>query len=133
MWDLSVPSVQGEDSRSFVANGVVVHNCPWVNNCVAIFNQKFFVLFLLYTSLCCLYAGTLLVARFISCTRNMRQCSITPAADGPVHRQLCRGAGVRSVLPHHDVRPAVRYPGQHARHPTLCKTVRASNAAATTP
>ena len=27
VYDLSVPSPQGEDSRSFVANGVVVHNC----------------------------------------------------------------------------------------------------------
>ena len=31
VWDLSVPSVQGEDTRSFVANGVVVHNCVRVD------------------------------------------------------------------------------------------------------
>ena len=30
VYDLSVPSPQGEESRSFVANGVVVHNC-WGN------------------------------------------------------------------------------------------------------
>ena len=36
------------------------------------------MLFLFYTLLCCLYAGTLLVCRFISCTHNMRQCTITP-------------------------------------------------------
>ena len=28
VYDLSVPNPQGEDSESFVANGVVVHNCP---------------------------------------------------------------------------------------------------------
>ena len=27
VYDLSVPSAQGDDTRSFVANGVVVHNC----------------------------------------------------------------------------------------------------------
>ena len=28
VYDLSVPSPQGDDTRTFVANGVVVHNCP---------------------------------------------------------------------------------------------------------
>ena len=36
------------------------------------------MLFLLYTALCCVYAGVLLVCRFVSCTRDLRQCSITP-------------------------------------------------------
>lgn len=46
--------------------------------------QKYFLLFLLYTCLCCIYCGALLVGRFISCTHNLKSCSI-----GGLHAVLC--------------------------------------------
>lgn len=33
------------------------HHCPWINNCVGFYNQKFFILFVYYAFLGCLFAS----------------------------------------------------------------------------
>lgn len=33
------------------------HHCPWINNCVGFYNQKFFILFVYYAFLGCLFVG----------------------------------------------------------------------------
>jgi len=43
------------------------HHCPWVNNCVGIGNHKYFLLFIFYTCLSCMYSLTLLTVRFFDC------------------------------------------------------------------
>lgn len=53
------------------------HHCPWVNNCVAIHNQKYFILFLVYTAASCFYAAAVLASRFFSCSSFPRQCTVT--------------------------------------------------------
>ncbi|XP_062500243.1 palmitoyltransferase ZDHHC3-like [Corticium candelabrum] len=42
------------------------HHCPWINNCVGEFNQKYFLLFLLYTGVGCAYAFILTIACWIT-------------------------------------------------------------------
>jgi len=33
------------------------HHCPWINNCIGQFNQKFFILFIWYSLSGCLLSG----------------------------------------------------------------------------
>jgi len=37
------------------------HHCPWINNCVGEFNQKYFILFLFYIGVTCLYSISFIV------------------------------------------------------------------------
>ena len=42
-------------------------SCPWVNNCIGINNQKFFILFVFWTFFSCAVAIVMIFARFMVC------------------------------------------------------------------
>lgn len=41
------------------------HHCPWVNNCVGEFNQKFFLQFLMYVGMCSMYSFGVIILSWI--------------------------------------------------------------------
>ncbi len=58
------PSRAHHDSQTGRCIVKLDHYCPWINNAVGIGNHKFFVLFLLYTALCCIQVLLLLGLQF---------------------------------------------------------------------
>jgi hypothetical protein len=46
------------------------HHCPWINNCVGEFNQKYFLQFLIYIGLLSIYGGVLILISWLHYTRN---------------------------------------------------------------
>ncbi|EAL70262.1 hypothetical protein DDB_G0274739 [Dictyostelium discoideum AX4] len=57
------------------------HHCQWLQNCIGLFNQKYFVLFLFYTSISIIYFFTLLIKRSIELVTKYTMEKTLPSFD----------------------------------------------------
>jgi hypothetical protein len=81
------------------------HHCPWVNNCVGIGNHKYFLLFVFYTCLSCIYSMALVTTRFIVCFqrhpgggRHQHRATHPHCLDEPTHLLNMLGLIVEALL-----------------------------------
>jgi hypothetical protein len=75
-------------------------HCPWVNNCVGIGNHKYFLLFVFYTCISCIYSISLVATRFTSCmhrTGHIRTHHMT-CLDRPTQLLTILGLVVEGIL-----------------------------------
>ncbi|XP_054160008.1 palmitoyltransferase ZDHHC3-like [Oppia nitens] len=49
------------------------HHCPWINNCVGELNQKYFILFLVYTGTACIYILLSIIWSFLKSKLDSQQ------------------------------------------------------------
>ena len=88
---IDVPTTGNNSPSKFVFFVCLTDHCPWVNNCVGIGNHKYFLLFVFYTMLSCIYSFSLVIVRFMGCMHR----------HGPGHRHascLDRPTQLLSIL-----------------------------------